>query len=47
MFAEFLSVAISLAEHGGQIIRKVHESGDLSVKDKGVDDPVTIADVKV
>jgi hypothetical protein len=33
--SEYLSVAISVAEHSGQIIRKVHESGELQKKEKG------------
>jgi len=45
--AQYLSVAISTAEASGRIIRQVLESGQLDQKDKGNEDPVTIADLKV
>jgi fructose-1,6-bisphosphatase/inositol monophosphatase family enzyme len=48
--SEYLSVAISIAEASGMIIREVYESGILDQKDKGgpkEDNPVTIADLKV
>lgn len=45
--AEFISVAIFLAEESGKIIRQVAESGDLKTQSKGGDGPVTIADITV
>ena len=45
--SEYLSIAVALAQAGGQIIRDVHASGDLQRKDKEKDDPVTIADLTV
>ena len=45
--AEFLSVCIFLSEKCGNIIREVHESNDLKTVAKGVENPVTIADLKV
>ena len=46
--AHFLSVAVQLAEHGGCLIREIHESGDIGQKDKdGMGDPVTLADLTV
>jgi 3'(2'), 5'-bisphosphate nucleotidase len=45
--AKYLSVAIRVAEHSGLIIRKVYESGELQQQNKGFDDPVTIADLRV
>ena len=46
--SRYLSVAISVAEASGKIIRKIYESGDLNTKDKdGLGDPVTIADLTV
>jgi fructose-1,6-bisphosphatase/inositol monophosphatase family enzyme len=46
--SKYLSVAISVAEASGTIIRKIYESGDLKTKDKdGLGDPVTIADLTV
>jgi fructose-1,6-bisphosphatase/inositol monophosphatase family enzyme len=46
--AHYLSVAISVAEASGLVIRNVYESGELQQKDKGGgDDPVTIADLRV
>lgn len=45
--AEFISVAIFLAEESGKIIRQVEESGDLKTQLKGKDGPVTVADIKV
>jgi fructose-1,6-bisphosphatase/inositol monophosphatase family enzyme len=44
---KYLSIAIGVAEASGAIIRKVYESGELKEKDKGGDDPVTIADLTV
>jgi 3'(2'), 5'-bisphosphate nucleotidase len=43
---EILSVAIDAAEKAGEIIRKVWKSGKLDIKEKGVDDPFTQADVQ-
>ena len=45
--AEFLSVCIYLSEECGKIIRQVEESGEHQTKEKGVKNPVTIADVRV
>jgi hypothetical protein len=46
--SKYLSVAISVAEASGTIIRKVYESGVLQTQDKdGHGDPVTIADLTV
>ena len=45
--AEFLSVCIYLSEECGKIIREVHESSDLKTAAKGVNNPVTIADLRV
>ena len=46
--AEFLSVAINLAELSGNIIREVWRSDDIGRKDKENDKgPVTIADLRV
>ena len=48
--AEFISVAVSVAEASGMVMRRVYESGDLQKKNKGdenEDDPVTIADFTV
>lgn len=46
--AEFLSVAIQLAEAGGCVIREVAESGVLQAKEKEESKgPVTIADLRV
>eukprot|EP01104_Vermistella_antarctica_P006423 TRINITY_DN17125_c0_g1_i1.p1 TRINITY_DN17125_c0_g1~~TRINITY_DN17125_c0_g1_i1.p1 ORF type:complete len:316 (-),score=95.96 TRINITY_DN17125_c0_g1_i1:51-998(-) len=43
---EVLSVCIDAAERAGEIIRQVWKSGDLQIKDKGGDDPMTQADIK-
>jgi fructose-1,6-bisphosphatase/inositol monophosphatase family enzyme len=40
-----LSVCIDAAQRAGNEIRKVWKSGNLGIKDKGNDDPFTIADV--
>jgi len=40
-----LSVCIDAAQRAGAIIRKVWKSGKLDIKEKGKDDPFTIADV--
>ena len=45
--AEYLSVAVLLAEQCGLVIREVYESGKLNVQSKGIDGPVTIADLRV
>jgi 3'-phosphoadenosine 5'-phosphosulfate (PAPS) 3'-phosphatase len=45
--AEFMSVCIYLSEECGKIIRHVSESGDLKTIAKGVENPVTIADIRV
>lgn len=46
--AHFLSIAIQLAEHGGRLIREIHDSGDIGQEDKdGMGDPVTKADLTV
>ena len=45
--AEFLSVCIFLSEECGKLIRQVEESGELAQRQKGVNDPVTIADLRV
>ena len=51
--SQYLSIAVSVAEASGNIIRDVYESGDLHAKDKGqgtqdkLADPVTIADLTV
>ena len=45
--ADFLSVCIYLSEECGKIIREVEESGEHQRKDKGVNNPVTIADIRV
>ena len=45
--AEFISVAIYLAEESGKVIRRVAESGDLKTQQKGGEGPVTIADITV
>ena len=45
--AEFLSVCIYLSEECGKVIRQVEESGGHQTKQKGVDNPVTVADLKV
>lgn len=39
-------MAIDAAERAGEIIREVWKSGKLDIKEKGVDDPFTEADVK-
>ncbi len=46
---EFFSASIQLAEEGGRIIRRVHESKELGLKQKGEGgfNPVTIADLMV
>ncbi|EFA75870.1 bisphosphate nucleotidase [Heterostelium album PN500] len=44
---ELVSVCLELAEQSGDIIRNIYRSGSLDVKYKGVDDPVTIADITV
>jgi hypothetical protein len=33
--SQYLSIAVSVAEASGNIIRDVYESGDLHAKDKG------------
>jgi len=43
---ELLSVAIDAAEKAGGIIRSVWKSGKLDIKEKGIDDPFTKADVE-
>lgn len=45
--AEFLSVCIYLSEECGKVIRDVAASGNLQTQSKGLDNPVTIADIKV
>jgi 3'(2'), 5'-bisphosphate nucleotidase len=40
-----LSASLSLARQAGRIIRSVSQSGDLGTLQKGIDDPVTRADV--
>lgn len=45
--SKFLSVTVTLAEQCGLIIKEVYKSGQLCQKDKGVDDPCTIADLRV
>ena len=49
--AEFLSVCVSLSELCGDVIREVHESGYLGVKEKESqetpEDKLTIADLQV
>ena len=45
--AEFLSVCIFLSEECGKIIREVEVSGDLKTQEKGLDGPVTVADLRV
>lgn len=45
--AKYLSAAVTIAEASGMIIREVYESGDLGERAKGVDDPVTQADLRV
>jgi len=42
-----MSVCVFLSEKCGNIIREVHESNDLKTIAKGVENPVTIADLKV
>ena len=42
-----MSVAVSVAEASGLIIREVYESGDLGEQSKGANNPVTIADLRV
>jgi 3'-phosphoadenosine 5'-phosphosulfate (PAPS) 3'-phosphatase len=44
--AEFLSVAIFLAEESGKVIRHVEQTGFEALK-KGDDSPVTEADIRV
>ena len=44
---KYLSVAIGVAEASGTIMRNIYESGELKQKDKGGNDPVTIADLTV
>jgi hypothetical protein len=45
--AEFFSVCIYLSEECGKIIRQVADSGDLKTVAKGIENPVTVADVRV
>ena len=45
--AKYLSVAVNVAEACGMVIRAVYESGELEQRQKGANDPVTIADLKV
>ena len=45
--AEFLSVCIYLSEESGKIIRQVEESGQHQTKSKGIENPVTVADLRV
>ena len=40
-------MCIYLSEECGKIIRQVHESNDLKTVQKGVENPVTIADLRV
>ena len=42
-----MSVCVYLSEKCGNIIREVNESNDLKTVAKGVENPVTIADLKV
>ncbi len=41
-----LSASVSLARQAGRIIRRVSQSGDLGTVQKGVDDPMTKADLE-
>eukprot|EP01118_Nematostelium_gracile_P010140 TRINITY_DN3468_c0_g1_i2.p1 TRINITY_DN3468_c0_g1~~TRINITY_DN3468_c0_g1_i2.p1 ORF type:complete len:340 (-),score=86.87 TRINITY_DN3468_c0_g1_i2:27-902(-) len=43
---EIFSIAIGAAEKAGDIIRTVWKSGKLDIKEKGHDDPFTIADIQ-
>ena len=45
--AEFLSVCVYLSEESGKIIRQVEESGQHQTKSKGIENPVTVADLRV
>ena len=45
--SRYLSVAVSVAEASGLIIREVYESGNLGEQSKGIDNPVTLADLRV
>ena len=42
-----MSIAVGVAEASGSVMRKIYESGELHMKDKGGNDPVTIADFTV
>mmetsp|Transcript_4218 Transcript_4218/g.12889 ORF Transcript_4218/g.12889 Transcript_4218/m.12889 type:complete len:341 (+) Transcript_4218:1299-2321(+) len=43
---ELLSACIDAAQRAGEEIRKVWMSGDLQIKDKGGNDPMTVADIR-
>ena len=43
---EFLSISVQLAHRAGLIIKDVYESKNLCKQMKGIDDPMTLADIK-
>eukprot|EP00028_Trichosphaerium_sp_Am-I-7-wt_P015702 CAMPEP_0168512678 /NCGR_PEP_ID=MMETSP0405-20121227/2955_1 /TAXON_ID=498012 /ORGANISM="Trichosphaerium sp, Strain Am-I-7 wt" /LENGTH=290 /DNA_ID=CAMNT_0008531255 /DNA_START=44 /DNA_END=912 /DNA_ORIENTATION=+ len=43
---KLVSASLDLVKQAGVIIREVNSSGDLQIKDKGGDDPMTIADLR-